>query len=62
MQDLHHNGMIALGFVQSDVDTMFVYYHKSVVLMICVDDGIFLGPNPTDVNKAYKLMVRAIYV
>jgi hypothetical protein len=50
-----HDGLLARGFVQSDVD-MCVYYRKSVALMIYVDDGIFVGPNQQDINEAYELL------
>lgn len=53
-----HDGLIARGFTQSDVD-MCVYYRKSVVLMVYVDDGIFIGPRPDDINEAYALLSKA---
>jgi len=37
-----HDGLVAHGFEQSDVD-MCVYYMESVVLMICTDDGVDPG-------------------
>ena len=53
-----HEGMIARGFVQSEID-MCVYYRKSVVLMIYVDDGIFIGPKQAEIDEAYDLLSRA---
>jgi hypothetical protein len=53
-----HDGLIARGFKQSDVD-MCVYYRKSVVLMIYVNDGIFIGPTQKDTDEAYGLLVKA---
>jgi hypothetical protein len=50
-----HDGLLARGFVQSTVD-MCVYYRKSVLLMIYVDDGIFIGPNQGDIDEAYGLL------
>jgi hypothetical protein len=50
-----HDGMVARGFVQSEID-MCVYYRKSVMLMIYVDDGIFIGPNQEDIDEAYVLL------
>jgi hypothetical protein len=47
-----HAGLIARGFKQSGVD-MCVYYRDSVVLMIYVDDGIFLAPNQKDIQRAF---------
>jgi hypothetical protein len=52
-----HDGLVARGFVQSDVD-MCVYYRKSVVLMVYVDDGIFIGPKQADIDEAYKLLAQ----
>jgi hypothetical protein len=53
-----HDGMIARGFVQSEID-MCVYYRKSVMLMVYVDDGIFIGPKQEDIDEAYNLMASA---
>jgi Reverse transcriptase (RNA-dependent DNA polymerase) len=53
-----HDGMLARGFVQSEVD-MCVYYRKSVMLMIYVDDGIFIGPKQDDIDEAYNLLSNA---
>ena len=52
-----HDGLIARGFVQSKVD-MCVYYRGSVVLLIYVDDGIFIGPNQGDIDAAYELLAN----
>ena len=52
-----HDGLVARGFTQSDVD-MCVYYRKSVMLMVYVDDGIFIGPNQSDIDEAYKLLSK----
>ena len=52
-----HDGLLARGFQQSDVD-MCVYYRKSVVLLLYVDDGIFIGPKQTDIDEAYNLLVN----
>jgi Reverse transcriptase (RNA-dependent DNA polymerase)/GAG-pre-integrase domain len=52
-----HDGLIARGFVQSSVD-MCVYYRKSVVLMVYVDDGIFIGRNQRDIDEAYGLLIK----
>jgi hypothetical protein len=50
-----HDGLLARGFTQSSVD-MCVYYRKSVMLMIYVDDGIFIGPKQQDIDEAYDLL------
>jgi hypothetical protein len=52
-----HDGLIARGFMQSDTD-MCVYYRKSVVLMVYVDDGIFIGPKQQDIDEAYELLSK----
>jgi Reverse transcriptase (RNA-dependent DNA polymerase) len=52
-----HDELLTIGFVQSTVD-MCVYYRKSVVLMLYVDDGIFIGPKSQDIDKAYKLLAN----
>jgi len=52
-----HEGLIARGFVQSNVD-MCVYYRNSVVLLLYVDDGIFIGPNQQDIDEAYQLLSK----
>jgi Reverse transcriptase (RNA-dependent DNA polymerase) len=52
-----HDGLLARGFVQSNVD-MCVYYRKSVALMIYVDDGIFIGPQQRDIDEAYGLLSK----
>jgi hypothetical protein len=52
-----HDGLIARGFRQSNVD-MCVYYRKSVVLLLYVDDGIFIGPKQDDIEEAYQLLVN----
>ena len=52
-----HDGMIARGFQQSEVD-MCVYYRGSVMILLFVDDGIFLGPSNEEIEECYQLMVK----
>jgi Reverse transcriptase (RNA-dependent DNA polymerase) len=53
-----HDGLLTRGgFVQSTVD-MCVYYRKSMVLMLYVDDGNFIGPKLQDIDEAYKLLAN----
>jgi Reverse transcriptase (RNA-dependent DNA polymerase) len=52
-----HDGLIARGFQQSAVD-MCVYYRKSVVLLLYVDDGIFIGPRQSEIDEAYNMLIN----
>jgi len=52
-----HDGLIARGFQQSQVD-MCVYYRNNVVLMCYVDDGIFMAPSQAKIDKCYNLLVN----
>ena len=52
-----HNGLIARGFRRSEVD-MCVYYRGNVVLLVYVDDGIFIGPNQKDIQIAFDDMAN----
>ncbi len=52
-----HDGMIARGFVQSEVD-MCLYYRKNVVFMIYTDDGIFCAPTEAEIDEAYDVLVK----
>jgi len=52
-----HDGLVARGFEQSDVD-MCVYYRESVVLMIYTDDGIFMAPKQEDIDHCYNLLIN----
>jgi hypothetical protein len=52
-----HEGLIARGFVQSQVD-MCVYYRGSVVLLLYVDDGCIVAPKQSDIDEVYQLMSR----
>jgi len=50
-----HDGLVARGFEQSEVD-MCVYYRESVTLMIYTDDGIFMAPNQSDIDYCFNLL------
>ena len=39
---------------------MCIYYRNTVVLMIYVDDGIFIAPRQQEIDEAYKLMVTQL--
>jgi hypothetical protein len=56
-----HQGLLARGFVQSEVD-MCLYYHKQykVNLLIYTDDGILTGENDCDIDKVIDLMKKPI--
>jgi Reverse transcriptase (RNA-dependent DNA polymerase) len=58
-QYLLHVGLVARGFKQSKID-MCLYYRNRVALLLYVDDGIFLGPNQSDIDEAYKILVAPI--
>ena len=44
-------GLQKIGFVPSTVDPC-MFYRDSVIFVVYVDDGIFLGPNSNDIDKA----------
>jgi hypothetical protein len=48
-----HDRLIARGFKQSKVD-MCVYYCGNVVLLIYIDDGIFLAPDQAQIQQAFQ--------
>jgi len=50
-----HDGLVARGFEQSEVD-MCVYYRESVTLMMYTDDGIFMVPNQSDIDYCFNLL------
>ena len=52
-----HEGLLARGFIQSEVD-MCLYYHKlhDVNLLIYTDDGILTGKSDADIDKVIALM------
>ena len=52
-----HDGLLARGFVQSQVD-MCVYYRGPVALMIYTDDGIFIGPTQGHIDECYDLLSK----
>jgi hypothetical protein len=54
-----HDGMIAQGFQQSAVD-MCVYYQGSVILLLYVDDGIYIGPSRAVIAECYQLMANDV--
>ena len=54
-----HDGLIVRGFKQSKID-MCLYYQNRVALLFYVDDGIFLGPNQSDIDEAYKILSAPI--
>ena len=45
-----HAGLIERGFRQSTVDHC-VYYKGKVVFLLYVDDGIFIGPDPAEIDR-----------
>jgi Reverse transcriptase (RNA-dependent DNA polymerase) len=50
-----HDGLLARGFRQSAVD-MCLYYRKDVALLIYTDDGILIGPKPSDLDAIIALL------
>lgn len=50
-----HDGLLARGFKQSQVD-MCVYYRGKVALLIYVDDGILIGPTEKEIQVCYDLL------
>ena len=50
-----HDGLIARGFRQSTVD-MSLYFRGKVALLIYTDDGILIGPTPSDIDDVIKLL------
>jgi Reverse transcriptase (RNA-dependent DNA polymerase)/GAG-pre-integrase domain len=50
-----HDGLMARGFRQSAVD-MCLYYRKDVALLIYTDDGILIGPKPSDLDAIIDLL------
>jgi hypothetical protein len=54
-----HEGLIARGFKQSQVD-MCVYYRGNVVLLVYVDDGIFLAPDQRQIQQAYADLAKDV--
>ena len=51
-----HDGLVARGFKQSEVD-LCLYHRKNVALLLYVDDGIFVGPNQQDIDEAFNILV-----
>jgi hypothetical protein len=51
-----HEGLVARGFKQSEVD-MCLYHRGKVALLLYVDDGIFIGPTQKDIDDAYNSLV-----
>jgi Reverse transcriptase (RNA-dependent DNA polymerase) len=56
-----HNGLLARGFRQSAVD-MCLYYRKDVALLIYTDDGILIGPKPSDLDAIIELLKAPVRV
>jgi hypothetical protein len=52
-----HDGLVARGFKQSEVD-LCLYHRGSVSLLLYVDDGIFVGPSQKDIDEAYNILVE----
>jgi hypothetical protein len=52
-----HDGLIARGFQQSAID-MCVYYKGNVVLLVYVDDGIFLAPTQDLIDIEIELILK----
>jgi Reverse transcriptase (RNA-dependent DNA polymerase) len=50
-----HDGLLARGFRQSAVD-MCLYYRKDVAMLIYTDDGILIGPKPSDLDSIIALL------
>ena len=46
-----HNGLKNIGFVQSQVDEC-VYYRGKCIFLCYVDDGIFIHPDPKEIDRA----------
>jgi hypothetical protein len=51
-----HDGLVARGFKQSEVD-LCLYHRGKVALLLYVDDGIFVGPTQKDIDEAYNSLV-----
>jgi Reverse transcriptase (RNA-dependent DNA polymerase) len=56
-----HDGLLACGFQQSAVD-MCLYYCKDVALLIYTDDGILIGPKPSDLDAIIELLKAPVRV
>lgn len=54
-----HDGLMARGFKQSAVD-MCVHHQDSVALMICTDDGIFIGPDKAQIDECHESLTRSV--
>jgi len=52
-----HDGLIARGFKQSDID-MCVCYRKEVMLMCHVDDGVFMAPTQAHIDECCDLLTK----
>jgi hypothetical protein len=48
-------GMLDLGFVQSEVDDC-IFYRGDVIFMVYVDDAIFMGPDASAIDKCIEDM------
>ena len=48
-----HKGLLNIGFTQSRVDEC-VYYRGKCIFLCYVDDGIFIHPDPREIDKAIK--------
>jgi Reverse transcriptase (RNA-dependent DNA polymerase) len=50
-----HDGLVARGFVQSQVD-MCLYNRGKVALLVYTDDGIIVGPTPSDIDDIVNII------
>lgn len=48
-----HSGLIERGYEQSKIDSC-VYYKGTTILLLYVDDGIFVGPNADEITALIK--------
>ena len=48
-------GLIRRGFVQSKIDEC-IFYYKSSVFMVYVDDTVLVGPKAEDLEGAYQVI------
>jgi hypothetical protein len=52
-----HAGLLECGYRQSTVDQC-AYYRGQVVFLLYVDDGIFIGPDPTEIDQLISSLKR----
>ena len=49
-----HKGLLDIGFQQSSINNECVYYRRSMIFLVYVDDRLFFAPNDDNIERAIK--------